>query len=51
MRQYAFSLYCALYVSWDGDKENLMNNQKFLKLVIISFILGRNLIFDSGVTL
>ena len=48
--QFAYSLYCSLYISWNADKENLFNNQEIYKLVIISFIL-MTLMFDSGVIL
>ena len=33
--QYAYSLYCSLYISRGADKEKLLNNQELLKLVII----------------
>ena len=39
-----------LDISKGSDKENLFNNQKPLKLMIISFILMA-LMFDSGVVL
>ena len=48
--QFAYSLFCSLYISWNADKENLFNNQELYKLVIISFIL-MTLMFDSGVIL
>ena len=48
--QFAYSLYCSLYISGNADKENLFKNQELYKLVIISFIL-MTLMFDSGVML
>ena len=42
---HAFSLYYSLYIYWGADKENLLNNQELLWLVIISFILF-TLMFD-----
>ena len=44
--QYAYSLYCSLYISWGNDRENFFNKQEALQLVIISFIV--TLLFDSG---
>ena len=41
---------CYLGISYGASKENLFENQEFLKLVIIFFIL-MTLKFDSGVIL
>ena len=41
---------CYLEISYGASKENLFENQEFLKLVIIFFIL-MTLKFDSGVIL
>ena len=38
----------SLYIPYGTDKENFINNQELLKLVIISFIL-MTLMFDSRV--
>ena len=44
-------LHAALYIHFQGaDKENLFNNQEFLWLIIISFIL-MTLMLDSEVIL
>ena len=48
--QYVFSPYCSLYISLDPDNKNLLKNQEFLCLDIISFI-TMTLICDSGVIL
>ena len=37
--QYAYSPYCSLYISYCAGKENLFNNQEFLQLIIISFVI------------
>lgn len=46
--QYTYSLYCYQYISKGTDKENFLNNQEYLWLVIISFKLV-TLISDAGV--
>ena len=48
--QYAYSPYCSLYIPWCAGKENLFNNQEFLQLIIISFIL-MTLMLDLGMIL
>ena len=48
--QYANSPYCSLYLSHGSYKENLSNNQEFLKFVITFFIL-MTLMCDSGMIL
>ena len=48
--QYANSPYCSLYLSHGSYKENLSNNQEFLKFVITSFIL-MTLMNDSAMIL
>ena len=48
--QYAYSPYCSLYIPWCAGKENLFNNQEFLRLIIISFIL-MTLMLDLGMIL
>ena len=44
---YAYSPHCSLYIFQGANKENLVNNQGVLKLVIISCIL-MTFNFDSG---
>ena len=46
--QNAYSPSCSLYISLFAGKENLFNNQEFLQLIIISFIL-MTLMCGSGV--
>ena len=48
--QYAYSPYCSLYIPWCAGKENLFNNQEFLRLIIISFII-MTLMLDLGMIL
>ena len=48
--QYAYSPYCSLYISYCAGKENLFNNQEFLQLIVISFVLV-TWMFDSEVIL
>ena len=36
--QYAYSLYCSLYISKGNDKENFFNKQEALQLVIIPLL-------------
>ena len=34
-----YTPHCSLYISYDANKENLLKNQDFLNVMIISFIL------------
>ena len=49
-RQYAYSSYCSLYISYDSDVENLFNSYKLLWWEIICLIF-MGIIFDSTVIL
>lgn len=46
--QYTYSFYCYQYISKGTEKENFLNNQEYLWLVIISFKLV-TLMSDAGV--
>lgn len=48
--QNAYSPYKSLYISYGTEKENMINNQQLLLLVIISFTLV-TFVFDLGVIL
>ena len=47
---YLYSPYCSLYIFFDTDKENLLDNQELLKLVITLFLLVM-VTLDSGLLL